>query len=181
MPADRVERRLAEAIWAASDALRAAAHDIEEYRGERGSHRRDSAPDRDPDLDGDEGYCAGDGDERCGAQADPPLPPYPPIPPYPPFPPYPPMPPIIVVCGCECRHGAGYGAGVSHSLNAGWPLPAFGPASAAPPLPVLTQATTAPGVAVPPFQPPSADKVPAGGISFGIDSTVAGQQPSSGG
>jgi hypothetical protein len=182
MPADRVERRLADAIWAASDALRAAAHDFEEYseeRGKRGSYRRDSDRDRDRDPHGDVRGSAGDGDERCGAEAPPPLPPYPPIPAYPPFPPYPPMPPIVIVCGSECRHGAGYVAGLGHSLSAGSPLPPLGPTGAAPAPPVATQATTVHGSAAPPFQPPSGEKTPAGGISFAIGSSTPSQQPNS--
>ena len=42
--------------------------------------------------------------EHCAA-APPPYPPYPPNPPYAPYPPYPPYPPVIVIgggCGCGC-------------------------------------------------------------------------------
>jgi hypothetical protein len=179
MPADRVERRLADAIWAASDALRAAAQDIEEYseeRGNRGPHRRDSYPGRDRDPKRDECDRAGDRDERRDDETHPPLPPYPPMPAYPPFPPYPPMPPIVIVCGSECRDGAGYFAGLGHSLNPAWPLPPLGTATAAPPPPLATHATTVQG-GVTPFQPPSADKMPAGGISFAINSSATSQQP----
>ena len=188
----RLERRLADVMCAASDALRAAANALEEYREEfgrfgreehddrvhreGGSYRRDPEPGRDDDKSGRARDGPDDADEPGGAGAHP-LPPYPPLPSYPPFPPYPPMPPIIIACGC----GSGYLAGLGYGVNAGWPpLPfgAAGPAPAQPPMPPSgaqggavssTVASSAPS-----FQPPSAEALPAGGISFAAQ-TSAGE------
>jgi hypothetical protein len=207
----RLERRLARAMRAASDALRAAAHALEElseehghpYRedfdrrerddrihGEGDSHYRDSEPDRNhPDDDdcGRAGDCAGNKDDRFGAEAHSPLPPYPPFSPYPPFPPYPPMPPIIIACAC--RDGAGhFFAGPGYGLSAQWPVPAFGVANAAPPPPAAMQASAAQGGAAqsatstfvssaPPFQWTSATAVPAGGLNFAVQASAASRRP----
>ena len=95
MPTDRAERRLLDSIRAASEALRAAALDIEEHSEERGGHLSRS---RDADQVSAPAHncagCAGERDEHGSADAGPTLPPYPPMPPYPP---YPPMPPIVIL------------------------------------------------------------------------------------
>jgi hypothetical protein len=103
-----------------------------------------------------------DDDEPREAEAHPPLPP---MPPYPPFPPYPPMPPIIIACGCAFQHGGAWGAG--HGLNPGWPVSHFaatpGPMQGPP-----SAQTAAPPVA----QGQTASAVPAGGISFAVETSA---------
>ena len=195
MPTDRAERRLLDSIRAASEALRAAALDIEEHSEERGGRLSRS---RDADQVSAPAHncagCAGERDEHGSADAGPTLPPYPPMPPYPP---YPPMPPIVILCGSEGMHGVahpggfgygvghpgGFGYGVGHPggfgncMHAGWPAPPVGAATGAAGSPGAPQTTTAQAGAAPRFQPPSADNVPAGGMSFPSDSPAAAKQP----
>jgi hypothetical protein len=163
-----MDRRLVDALRAASDALRAAAHALEEFGDERGPSYREDFERREREYRGSDSdrrdwgpdsRSRQDDDEPREAEAHPPLPP---MPPYPPFPPYPPMPPIIIACGCAFQHGGGaWGAG--HGLNPGWPVSHF----AATPAAAASQ-TAASTVA----QGQTAIGVPAGGISFAVETSA---------
>jgi hypothetical protein len=75
------------------------------------------------------------------------------------------MPPIIIACGCAFQHGSGF-FGAGHGLNSGWPVSHFA-ATAANATPV---ATPAPAPPVAPEQ--TAMAVPAGGISFAVETSA---------
>jgi hypothetical protein len=176
-----MDRRLVDALRAASDALRAAAHALEEFGDERGPSYREDFERREREYRGSDSdrrdwgpdsRSRQDDDEPREAEAHPPLPPMPPYPPfplYPPFPPYPPMPPIIIACGCAFQHGGGAWGG-GQGLNPGWPVSHF----AATPAPMQAPAAAASQTAAPPVvQGQTASAVPAGGISFAVETSAA--------
>ena len=88
-----MDRRLVDALRAASDALRAAAHALEEFGDERGPSYREDFERREREYRGSDSdrrdwgpdsRSRQDDDEPREAEGHPPLPP---MPPYPPFPP----------------------------------------------------------------------------------------------
>jgi hypothetical protein len=178
MRENRLEGRLADAMRAASEALREAAYVLEEMREGRGSLARDGfgRDERDdrawaPERGGNHDDARADTEESSAGA--PPLPPYPPFPPYPP---YPPMPPIIIACGGACRHGGGGFPGSWPGFGASWPSAPFGAAypsmqGAA----AAGQGAVGQGAAVAPYQPPA--PVPAGGIVFSAAASAEPETP----